>query len=104
MITHSTHPPRETKTPRRKAKLPHVLHLEVLENDVGLITFDRPDKAVNIFDEATLDELALAIVAAESLSVKALIFASAKPDVFLAGADLDALANVIEERLERLGR
>ncbi|MEM1442652.1 MAG: enoyl-CoA hydratase-related protein, partial [Verrucomicrobiota bacterium] len=105
MITQPISPQTESVHPsHRKPMKSHVLHLEVLENDIAVITFDRPDKAANIFDEATLDELNLAIEAVESLDLKAVVFTSAKPKIFLAGADLDALANASEERLEQLIR
>ncbi|MDF1659157.1 MAG: 3-hydroxyacyl-CoA dehydrogenase NAD-binding domain-containing protein [Verrucomicrobiales bacterium] len=105
MITHPvTESPRSSAARREKAPLSHVLHLEITDEDIGVITFDRPGTAVNIFDEAALDELNLALDAVRSLKPRALIFTSAKPTIFIAGADLDSLANSTDERLEHLIR
>lgn len=87
---------------RREIKLDRRLHLELTEDGVGIITFDHPEKSANIFDERTLDELELALTTGASLGVRALVFTSAKPNIFVAGADLDALANASDEDLERL--
>ena len=103
MITHPlTDTPRRSRKQRKKKPLSHALHLEITEKKIGVITFDRPDKAANIFDEATLDELNLALDAVESLKPKALIFTSAKPKIFIAGADLDSLAHATGKDLRRL--
>lgn len=88
--------------PRREVKLDRRLHLELTEDGVGIITFDHPNKSANVFDERTLDELELALTTGASLGVRALVFTSAKPGVFIAGADLDALANASDEDLGRL--
>lgn len=103
MITHPlTDTPKRSRAQRKKPPLSHALHLEITEKKIGVITFDRPDKAANIFDEETLDELNVALAAVESLKLKALIFTSSKPAIFIAGADLDVLANSSAEDLERL--
>jgi 3-hydroxyacyl-CoA dehydrogenase/enoyl-CoA hydratase/3-hydroxybutyryl-CoA epimerase len=83
---------------------PHFLHLDVIGDNTAVITFDRPHSSANLFDEATLDELNLALKAVERLEPKAVIFVSAKPTIFIAGADLDSLANAGEEQLEQLMR
>jgi 3-hydroxyacyl-CoA dehydrogenase/enoyl-CoA hydratase/3-hydroxybutyryl-CoA epimerase len=78
------------------------LHLDVTPENLAVITFDHPDKSANVFDEATLDELHLAISAVECLNPDGLLFVSSKPSIFIAGADLDSLADANEERLEHL--
>ncbi|MDF1823488.1 MAG: 3-hydroxyacyl-CoA dehydrogenase NAD-binding domain-containing protein [Verrucomicrobiales bacterium] len=85
-----------------KRRLPHVLHLEIGKDNIGTVVFDRPGKSANIFDEATLDELKIALKAVESLRPKAVIFKSAKPTIFIAGADLDSLAGATKENLQHL--
>ncbi|MEM7600185.1 MAG: 3-hydroxyacyl-CoA dehydrogenase NAD-binding domain-containing protein [Verrucomicrobiota bacterium] len=103
-----THPVTESSgsavARRKKTPLSHLLHLEITDDEIGVITFDRPDSTANIFDEAALDELNLAMDAVKSLKPKGLIFTSAKPTIFIAGADLDSLANSTDERLEHLIR
>lgn len=60
---------------------------------IDLLTFDRADSAANIFDRATLEELDahLALLEAHS-GLRGLILVSAKPKIFIAGADLHSLA------------
>ena len=72
----------ETRSTSRK--LSHGVHLELGDDGVAVITIDHPDKAVNVFDEALLDELDLAIKATESLDARGVIFLSGKPSSFIA--------------------
>jgi 3-hydroxyacyl-CoA dehydrogenase/enoyl-CoA hydratase/3-hydroxybutyryl-CoA epimerase len=60
---------------------------------IGLLTFDRANSSANIFDRATLDELDTHLAALETQSVlRGVILVSAKPKIFIAGADLHSLA------------
>jgi len=63
-----------------------------IDNQVCLLTFDRPDSGANIFDAATLQELNehVDFIEKES-SLRGLIIASAKKSIFIAGADLKTL-------------
>lgn len=87
---------------RIRGRLAHRIHLEMIPEEIAVVTFDHPDKSANVFDEETLDELHLAIGAIESLRPRGVVFVSAKPAIFIAGADLDSLADAAEERLEHL--
>ena len=65
------------------------LTLEIAEDGIAVIRFDRPGSSANVFDTPTLhllDELL-----DEVGDARGLIFISAKPAVFLAGADLREL-------------
>ena len=69
---------------------------------VALLVFDRPGSSANIFDEAALDELEAALDAVEKdRTIKTLIFTSAKPAIFIAGADIKALAGARDEEMDR---
>src|SRR4051812_28553462 len=59
---------------------------EVHSDGICVLTFDRPNSAANIFDQATLVELGkhLANISQDS-QVKGLVLASAKPSIFIAG-------------------
>ena len=57
---------------------------------IRVLTFDRPDSPVNIFDRATLEELG-ALISELGPDIKGLVFMSAKPSIFLAGADLRSM-------------
>jgi 3-hydroxyacyl-CoA dehydrogenase/enoyl-CoA hydratase/3-hydroxybutyryl-CoA epimerase len=61
----------------------------VLDSGIALLTFDRPDSVANIFDQKTFDELNEHLQFLESeKNLKGLIICSAKPKIFIAGADL----------------
>jgi len=69
-----------------------MIRRETGDDHICVLTFDRPDSGVNIFDVATLDELNEHLDAAEKdASLRGLIIASAKKSIFVAGADLKTL-------------
>jgi 3-hydroxyacyl-CoA dehydrogenase / enoyl-CoA hydratase / 3-hydroxybutyryl-CoA epimerase len=69
---------------------------EVSESRIAILTFDRPDSTANIFDERTLDELNEQLNFLESeKGLKGLIIRSAKPKIFIAGADLNSFTQEI---------
>jgi len=74
------------------------IHSEILEDGTRLLTFDRPDSAANIFDAATLMELNGKLDAIEN-GTGGVIFISAKPAIFIAGADLRALETLNGDEL-----
>jgi 3-hydroxyacyl-CoA dehydrogenase/enoyl-CoA hydratase/3-hydroxybutyryl-CoA epimerase len=68
------------------------------ENRIGWITFDDPDRSLNILTEAvmrrfgeTLDE---ARAAAREGRIHVLVVRSGKPASFIAGADIEAIADI----------
>ena len=65
----------------------------VTEDNICVLTFDRPDSAANIFDRDTLEELKKHLdVIAASPNLKGLVIASAKPSIFIAGADIGSFS------------
>ena len=82
------------------------LHREVTASHVCVLTFDRPDSVANIFDEATFAELNAHLDfldSREAHEIRGVIFCSAKPKIFLAGADLIGFTkDPSMEKLERL--
>lgn len=76
--------------------------LQILEN-IAELTFDRPGSPANIFDRETLEELSqyLTQIASDS-SLKGLVITSAKPNIFIAGADLHTLSKARDKELESL--
>ena len=62
------------------------IHREILGDKTCVLTFDRPDSPVNVFDADTLRELDAHL--ADLGGAPALILASAKKSVFVAGADI----------------
>src|SRR6266581_3682554 len=83
---------------RSKIKLmPAVATASMIRSEIGddqicMLTFDRPESGANIFDAATLDELNENLDFIEhDASLRGLIIASAKKSIFVAGADLKTL-------------
>ncbi len=69
---------------------------EVTDSRIAILTFDRPDSTANIFDELTLRELSEHLNFLESeKGLKGLIIRSAKPKIFIAGADLNSFTQDI---------
>jgi 3-hydroxyacyl-CoA dehydrogenase/enoyl-CoA hydratase/3-hydroxybutyryl-CoA epimerase len=70
-----------------------LIRTEILDSGIHVLTFDRPDSSANIFDMAALTELDVKIA---DLAQRAagVLFISAKPSIFIAGADLRALESL----------
>jgi 3-hydroxyacyl-CoA dehydrogenase / enoyl-CoA hydratase / 3-hydroxybutyryl-CoA epimerase len=72
-------------------------------NTTAILVFDREGSSANVFDSATLTELSERLdELAGQPDVTGLLIRSAKPDIFIAGADLKELSNARGERLESL--
>jgi len=87
--------PREFRNVRR----------EVTADAIAVLTFDRPESPANIFDRATLEELNAHLDAIERDStLRGVVLTSAKPGIFIAGADLHSLStapmNALREMVE----
>jgi len=69
-----------------------MIRRETGDDQICVLTFDRPESGANVFDAATLDDLNEHLDAVEKdASVRGLIIASAKKSIFVAGADLKTL-------------
>src|SRR5271169_6172852 len=78
-----------TRTPSLLARSERTIQRTVRDDQICVLTFDRPDSSANFFDRATLEELREEIdFIAGAAQLQGLILASAKPAVFIAGADL----------------
>ena len=69
----------------------------------AILTFDREGASANLFDGPTLEELSAHLdrIAARP-EVSGLVIRSAKPRIFIAGADLKVLASARGEELRKL--
>src|SRR5205809_7507817 len=70
---------------------------EILDGGTCVLTFDRPDSPVNIFDVPTLKELDGQLGALAD--ARALILASAKKSIFVAGADIHLFQTMSADEL-----
>ncbi len=65
------------------------IRLEKGDDGICQVIFDRPDAVANVFDRATMHELGEHVDAiAADPDVKGVVFLSAKPTIFIAGADI----------------
>ena len=83
-------PPRSAMTPETASLY---VHRRVTDDQICVLTFDRPDSSANVFDRATIEELNdhLDFISG-SPKLRGVVLTSAKPSIFIAGADLHALA------------
>ena len=65
------------------------------DDGIAVLTFDQPGSKANVLTPKVWTDFANALADAKSLpSIRGLIVASAKPGIFIAGADLKFFANV----------
>ncbi|HSG46816.1 MAG TPA: enoyl-CoA hydratase-related protein, partial [Longimicrobiales bacterium] len=68
------------------------------ERGIGWITFDDPGRKLNVLAEEVMARLAACVDEARRAAaegrLRALVFQSGKPDSFIAGADVDAIASL----------
>jgi len=76
------------------------------DGDVAVIVFDLPGESVNKFSAAVKDEFAALVPALrDDAGVRGIVLISGKPDVFIAGADIEEfVATKTEEGFRRLSR
>jgi len=87
-----THP--ETGTAINAPEHPPLARIEreITEKLVAVLTFNHPDSSANVFDRETLTELDAHLQWVEqSPQIQGLILTSAKPAIFVAGADIQSL-------------
>lgn len=72
-----------------------------IENEIAILTFDKVDSSANIFDRSTFDELQSHLDTIEKSSVRGMVITSAKPSIFIAGADISEFSNLKDEEAIR---
>ncbi len=86
--------------------------LQVDEHGIGWLVLDDPERRMNVFTETVMRRLAELVEETDRLvaarQIRALVVWSAKPDSFVAGADVDAIALIDKaaegEKASRLGQ
>jgi 3-hydroxyacyl-CoA dehydrogenase/enoyl-CoA hydratase/3-hydroxybutyryl-CoA epimerase len=75
------------------------IHCRITEQRICVLTLDRPDSSANFFDKATLKEFGARLDFIEQEpSLRGLVITSAKPFVFIAGADLGLFSGASVEK------
>ena len=75
----------------------------IRDDQICILTFDRPDSSANIFDRATLQELDAHLkFIADSPGLQGVVLTSAKHSIFVAGADLHTLSGASAQDLASL--
>ncbi len=78
------------------------LRTQLDDDGVLTVTFDAQDKSVNTFSPLALEELDAVVASLESGEQKpaGVIFTSAKPDVFVTGADVFEMSKMDGEQIQ----
>jgi 3-hydroxyacyl-CoA dehydrogenase/enoyl-CoA hydratase/3-hydroxybutyryl-CoA epimerase len=89
-----------TETRSLAARSQRTIQRSLRDDQICVLTFDRPGSSANIFDRRTLTELGEELdFIAGAPSLKGVILTSAKRSIFIAGADLKSMseASSLEE-------
>lgn len=78
----------------------NALTLGVEDSGLATLVFDAPNKSVNVFNRAVIDELgALVDRLAERSDIRCLVLLSGKRRNFIAGADVDEIARITDGKV-----
>ncbi len=75
------------------------MRLTVDEDGIGWIVFDLPGEKINKLSTPVMEALRDALDEAQRRGVKGLVFASDKPNMFIAGADVEEIAGITDPRI-----
>ncbi len=75
------------------------VRLNVDEDGIGWIVFDLPGEKINKLGTPVMEALRDALDEAQRRGVKGLVFASDKPNMFIAGADVEEIAGITDPRI-----
>jgi 3-hydroxyacyl-CoA dehydrogenase/enoyl-CoA hydratase/3-hydroxybutyryl-CoA epimerase len=80
--------------------------LDIESSGLATLVFDTPGTSANVFTREAMDELSGIVERlAQNSTVKCLVLLSAKPRIFIAGADIDGIAGVEDStEAEEAGR
>ena len=70
------------------------------QNDISIVTFDLPEKSMNILSVEVLDEIKKIFTELQmDENVKGVVFISGKKDSFIAGMDVSSIESVTDSRI-----
>ncbi|NOS69377.1 MAG: fatty acid oxidation complex subunit alpha FadJ [Verrucomicrobia bacterium] len=100
MTTLEAVPMSRTANPTAPHPPERTIRRTVRDDGICVLTFDRPGSAANIFDVRTLTELGEELdVVEHAMSLKGIVFISAKKSIFVAGADLKSMTEAAPEQI-----
>ncbi|HXD00895.1 MAG TPA: 3-hydroxyacyl-CoA dehydrogenase NAD-binding domain-containing protein [Verrucomicrobiae bacterium] len=92
-----------TRTPSLMPRAERTIQRTLRDDQICVLTFDRPDSSANIFDRRTLTELDEELdFISGSPEIKGVILNSAKRSIFIAGADLKSMSEASPEQVREL--
>ena len=92
-----------TRTPSLMPHAQRTIQRTLRDDQICVLTFDRPDSSANIFDRRTLTELDEELdFISGSPEIKGVILTSAKRSIFIAGADLKSMSEASPEQVREL--
>lgn len=75
----------------------NAFNFDMIENEIGILTFDYPDSKANKFNTESMTELNEKIdEIAKNKDIKCLLFMSAKNNIFIAGADINEIKDITD--------
>jgi len=83
----------------------HAFHFKKTNDDIGILLFDLPGQKVNKFSTDVMQELEKQLTELAKENLKALIIASGKENIFIAGADINEIKDITDaEKGYEVGR
>jgi len=75
----------------------NAFHFEMLQNNIGQLTFDLPDERINKFSTQVMQELDTSLDdLAKNADLKCLLICSAKKNIYIVGADIKEIITITD--------
>jgi len=75
----------------------NAFNFEMIENEIGILTFDYPDSKANKFNTEAMTQLNEKIEEiSNNKDIKCLLFMTAKESIFIAGADINEIKDITD--------
>ena len=82
-----------------------MIEIDRRSDGIAMVILDHPDKPVNTLSPAVVEEFGHTVAPLiDDASVRALVVVSAKPDTFIAGADLELIEGLGEAEISAMSR
>jgi 3-hydroxyacyl-CoA dehydrogenase/enoyl-CoA hydratase/3-hydroxybutyryl-CoA epimerase len=89
---------KEINTIKRRGEMQHAFQFEETDDQIGILTFDLPGERANKFSTRVMQELDTKLDDLKQKNyLKSLLIFSAKPGIFIAGADIKEIETITTE-------